>query len=207
MVTNGSKNGDGSYTYSTDGTRGSLPCPFNQVIKKYTSQSPLEGWSLTDGVVIDTSNAPVAAESLCKNGNQKTDSEFSWKYKPDTSGSDPPADKASVTIKPNIISNAAQDKAGYKIYLTYIENSSKTNVPQTAKDAAGMFGDEGDEGDFDAEDEGEDTGAKAPKGTGAPKGAKAGAGAPKGEKAKGGAPKGEKAKGGAPKGAKAAKVE
>jgi len=168
MVTNGSKNGDGTYTYSTDGTRGSLPCPFNQVIIKYTSPGPLVGWSFLTAFIVDGNNAPVGADKICPNGSsgKKTNSEFSWKYIPDTSVSNPPAHKASVTIKPNITSNAAQDKAGYKIYLTYVENSSQTNVPETAEDAAGLFND-GEDGEGDAEDEGDDTvaGAKAPTAT------------------------------------------
>jgi len=135
MVTNREVSEDGkTCTFTTTGDRGSMPCPFNNIVKAFGSTAQyLNGWIIIETTVVDGSNTLVYYQTNCgtTSGDEK------WSY---ISATDSSLEKASVEIKSNSKTATSAKDSTYKIFYTYRENhnahtpNSTTSNSPTATD-------------------------------------------------------------------------
>jgi len=114
MVTNGKREGE-SWSYSTNGNRGSIPCPLDSLLQT-VDNSPLPGWVCTDAIVVDNANKVLFDRSTCAD---KQTSDEKWSYSESTK-------KATVKIPMTDTITTYANSQTHSIFLTYVP---KVSVP------------------------------------------------------------------------------
>ena len=120
MVTNGKRDGD-SWSYSTNGNRGSIPCPLDSLLQT-VDNSPLPGWVCTDAIVVDNANKVLFDRSTCAD---KQTSDEKWSYSESTK-------KATVKIPMTDTITTYASSSTHSIFLTYVPKvSTPSSTPST----------------------------------------------------------------------------